>query len=104
MLGRSLLLLLPWLLGGCTDAWEVFPAERPPDMQCRTGGDGGHDVYIWECEEEPERVVVHQFCTGLMGCDAPERETAACGQETAFERDLEDACAPMPAVRRWPGS
>ena len=81
--------------------------EAAPDHQCRTGGDGGYDLWIWECVDG-ERVAVTQYCTGLSGCREAEREATACGGTTELETEAAvgdlTSCTPVPDSRRWPGT
>jgi hypothetical protein len=92
--------------GCCTSPWNVFPMNRPPDIQFTTGSaTHGEDVYIWECQKgEPHRSVVHQY-SGEMFCAAPGKEESACGTLTSFESSLGAAprMAPRPGYS-WPGS
>jgi len=90
---------------GCwqQSAWDRHPIPSPPDHTCRTGSDGGFDVYLWDCEQG-SHTVVYQWCAGLSGCKEAQKETAACGSLTAFEQshsaDLK-ACSPIPTALTW---
>ena len=93
------------LAAGCSDRpWETFPSDTPPDRECRTGGDGGYDLYVWECAGG-RRVAIYQFCAGLTGCRAAEREEVACGERTPIEVQIDaeiSGCQEMPEAQRWP--
>lgn len=91
------------VLTGCQpEPWQAFPMPSEPDLQCRTGREMGHDVFIWDCHEG-RRVVVFQQCSALLGCDPAGRQTAACGSRAAIELELQldEACEPVPPKQRW---
>ena len=94
------------LLGCSADpAWTLadVPSE-PPDHQYQVGGGYVEYVYVWECVEA-RRVVVHQGCADMTGCDVAVVERVACGDTSALERGL--AGRPREDIvpsRRWPGS
>ncbi|RLB52519.1 MAG: hypothetical protein DRJ42_14655 [Deltaproteobacteria bacterium] len=102
---RALLILFTVMIfTGCSSApWEDYPTSTPPDRQCRTGHEAGHDVYLWDCLEG-RHIAVFQYCTGMMGCQEPEKETSSCGEltpmETRFAEEL-TRCVELPPERRW---
>ena len=104
---RTVLLLLSVLFlasGCCRQAWAAFPMSAPPDRQCHMGSVHGHDLYIWDCVGG-EHVVIGRY-TAEMSCQAPVKETAACGAftplEVQYKLDTGAACPAMPESTQWP--
>ena len=86
-LRRVALLAIAAALGGCChDPWVAHPEAVPPDRSCSTGSVQGWDVYVWDCLRG-EHVVVAQY-SAEMTCEAPVRETSACGTTTPLEDKL----------------
>jgi hypothetical protein len=100
---RALLALAAlWAACSASRPWDVQHAPRiAPDEQFRAGGTGGYDVFIWRCLDG-QRVVIHQFCGDMLGCDGPRIERVACGATTAFEQRHDLADRGAPPLRPWP--
>jgi hypothetical protein len=90
--------------GCCPHPWDKYPMSLKPDRACRTGSPSGYDVYLWKCVQQ-QKVVIYQF-SGEMSCQQPQKQTAACGELTAIEKELgaavDESCRPVPDAMRWP--
>ncbi len=96
-------LLLTLVICSCSAVpWRTYQIDDNPSYTCKTGGEGGYEIYVWECLNN-ERVVIFQWQSGLFKY-ATKRQVSACGELTEFEKkmNLENGKSPKcTSARKW---